>query len=201
MNWQDAVTFGVALLVSAVGSLPVGVINLLTIQVSVKQVMKTAILFVLLASVAEWPHLVVTLWLADFLVKNAYVQNYFEYAAIVFIFALGISNVLRKKPKSNETKPFSWYFAFGITIFNPFSIPFWLFCTTFLVNERWIESEFSHTFYIIGAMMGAFIALISYAILGKWITSTNILQKINIDKSIGFVFIGLAVWKGVMLFF
>ncbi|MBY0424264.1 MAG: LysE family translocator [Cytophagales bacterium] len=201
MSANDLVTFGVALVVSAFGSLPVGVINLLTIQVSVKQGMKTAFQFVLLASLAEWPHLVVTLWLAKFLQENSFVQTYFEYAAIVFILIMGVVNVIRKSPENNEVKPFSWYFAFAITVFNPFSIPFWLFVTTYLLNEHWIDPQFSTAYYILGAIVGAFIALIGYALLGKWITQTNILQKVNIDRSIGFVFIGLAIWKIFGLFF
>lgn len=201
MSFQDIITFGIAFIVSAVGSLPIGVINLLTIQVSVKQGIRTATLFVVLASLAEWPHLAVTIWLASYLQENAFVQTYFEYAAIVFIFILGLINVLKKQDKNPIAKPFSWPFAFTITIFNPFSIPFWLFFITYLLNEHWLTPQFSSLFFILGAILGAFAALIAYASLGQWITRTNILQKINIDKSIGLVFLGLAAWKAISVIF
>ena len=196
MTTGDLTTFLVALTVSALGSLPVGAINLMTIQVSVKHGFRTCFLFVLLASIAELPHVALTLWLSKFIGHNALIQNYFEYAAIGFIFIIGAHNVFRKgSPLNPDASQFSWPSAFFITMFNPFSIPFWLFFTAYLLNGHWLSPGFSPFYYATGAMIGAVIPLTGYALLGKWITQTNILQRVNIDKIIGFVFLGMAVWK------
>jgi threonine/homoserine/homoserine lactone efflux protein len=192
----NLITFIVALTVSALGSVPVGAINLMTIQISVKHGLRTCLLFILLASLAELPHIALTLWLSQFIEHNTLIQTYFEYGAIAFILVMGLANVFKKSPSADsKASRFSWSTAFFITLFNPFSIPFWLFFTTYLLNEHWLMPGYSSTLYIIGAIIGALITLIGYSLLGNWITKTNLLQRVNIDKVIGFVFLGIAVWK------
>jgi threonine/homoserine/homoserine lactone efflux protein len=195
-------TFIAAFVVSALGSIPPGVISLLTIRTAIEEGKSMAFKFVLIAAIMEVPHILFALLFSSYIINNQWLSSWFEYATIAFILILGIVSIFRKQDHTitKAYKSTSIREALFINLLNPFSIPFWLFFTAYLITGNWISKEFSITFFCVGASLGALFTLGGYALLGDFIEKFQIFKRINIDRIFGIVFILLAAYKCIALF-
>lgn len=184
------------------GSLPLGVINLTIVQIAVNKGLKAALQFVGIAIVAEYAHIWLAILLLQYLSSYPIINQYFEWAAIVFIFVMAIASLLRTPTSiSTENKNVSLIKAISINFLNPFSIPFWVFFTTYALDTGWLVANFSSQTYFLAATIGALVTLSGFAFVGEKLNAISFFQKLNIDKILGWVFLALAVWKLVSLFF
>ncbi len=189
-------TFLVGFLISALGSLPLGVINLTIIQITVNKGFRAAFQFVGIAIIAEYFHVWLAIWLLQYISKYPVINQYFDWAAIVFIAIMAVASLTRKPTEiSIESQNVSFLKAISINFLNPFSIPFWLFFTTYAINAGWISEGFNGQVYFLAATLGALVTLSGFAFAGKKLTTLSFFQKLNIDKILGWVFIAMAVWK------
>ncbi len=191
--WQ---TFLVGFIISALGSVPLGVINLTLIQITIDKGLKAAFQFIGIALLAEYFHVWLAVWLLGYIHKYPIVNQYFEWAAIIFIFIVGFGSLLKKPSKvSNASSNVSFLKAVSINFPNPFSIPFWLFFTTYALEEGWLAADYNIQWYFIAATLGALVTLGLYAYMAKMLTEFTFIQKLNIDKFLGWFFIGMGLWK------
>ncbi|MFN0050445.1 MAG: LysE family translocator [Cytophagales bacterium] len=194
-------TFATGFIISALGSVPFGVINLTIIQITLNSGQKAAFQFVGIALVAEYFHVWLAILLFNYIQQYAFVNQYFDWAAIVFILAMAFGS-LTKKPdnanqKSKETDKIniSIWKALSINFLNPFSIPFWLFFTKYAQNSGWIALHFNGQIYCIAATLGAMLTLVGYIFIGRKLAQSLVFTKLNIDKILGWAFVGMALWR------
>jgi len=193
-------TFLAGFLISALGSLPLGVINLSIIQISVNKGFRAAFQFVGIAIVAEYFHVWMAIWLLKYIIQYPIINQYFDWAALVFILIMAVASLTRKTtPLAIQNQNISVLKAISINFLNPFSVPFWLFFTTYALNAGWISEGFNGQIYFLAATLGALVTLSGFAFAGKKLTTLSFFQKLNIDKILGWVFIAMAVWKFVRM--
>ncbi|WP_462253985.1 LysE family translocator [Ekhidna sp.] len=193
-------TLIVAFVVSYIGSIPPGTINVSVMQLAILNKRRAAVFFALAASVVEFAYAGVTVQFHIFLNNNEVIADYFRIITSIALIGLGLSNILSKSTASSvkvDTKLTGRHgFARGLLLgfLNPMTIPFWLAITTYLENDQWINvSEFGFWMYLIGLSSGTFCLLLTVNALGKRFSKISDNQFL-VHKVPGFLLLGLGIY-------
>lgn len=170
-------TFTVAFLVSYVGSIPPGTINISVMQLSILKRHRAALFFALAASIVELGYAGLTVQFHLYLSMHPVVSGYFKGITALSLIVLGGWNLASKsdatamasRPKLTGRHGFGRGLILGLL--NPMTIPFWLVLTIHLENEGLIQVTGAHLWlYLSGLASGTFCLLITVDALGKKFT-------------------------------
>lgn len=198
-------TLIVAFVVSYIGSIPPGTINVSVMQLSILKKHRAAIYFAFAASLIEFIYAGVTVQFHIFLNQNESIADYFRIITSIALIVLGLWNIFSKSTSSSikvDTKLTGRHgFARGVILgfLNPMTIPFWLAITTYLENDGLIEvSTYGYWAYLIGLSTGTFFLLLTVDALGKRFTQIAD-NKFIVHKVPGFLLFSLGVYYLIKL--
>lgn len=191
----------IAFVVSFLGSIPPGTINITSMQLSVQGQARAAFYFALAASLTEFVYAGITVRFSIFLSERPVFTENFQIITAVAMLILGIANLISK----SSTKSFMADedlkgrngFKKGVVlgVLNPLTIPFWLAVTAFLQNHRLIHLNGQYFwFYLIGISTGTFCLLLTVNKLGSKFTAIAD-NQLAVHKIPGVVFICLGVYN------
>jgi len=167
-------TFLVAFVVSYIGSIPPGTINVSVMQLSILGKRRAALFFALSASAVEFVYAGITVQFHIFLNNNAVISDYFRVITSIALITLGLWNIFSKSKASSikvDTKVTGRHgFLRGLILglLNPMTIPFWLAITTYLENDHLIDvQDLGFWSYLLGLSLGTFFLLLTVNILGR----------------------------------
>lgn len=167
-------TLIVAFLVSYVGSIPPGTINVSVMQLSILKKHRAGIFFAFAASAVEFIYAGITVQFHIFLNNNETIADYFRIITSIALIGLGLWNIFSKATSTSvqvDTKLTGRHgFLRGLIlgVLNPMTIPFWLAITTYLENDGLISVDgFAFWMYLIGLSTGTFCLLLTVDALGK----------------------------------
>ncbi|VXD18669.1 LysE family transporter [Marinoscillum sp. 108] len=194
--------FIIAFVVSYLGSIPPGTINITSMQLSVQNHRRAAFFFALAASITEFIYAGVTVRLQLFLSEKPFFTEYFQIITALAMLALGVANLLTKTNSqsllSKTTTPKGRNgFKLGVIlgVLNPLTIPFWLAVTAYLQNHRLISlSGVNFWLYLSGISIGTFALLLTVNRLGA--RFTNIADnQLLVHRLPGIIFILLGLYN------
>ncbi len=194
--------FIIAFVVSYLGSIPPGTINITSMQLSVQNHRRAAFFFALAASITEFAYAGVTVRLQLFLSEKPFFTEYFQIITALAMLALGVANLLTKTNSqsllSKTTTPKGRNgFKLGVIlgVLNPLTIPFWLAVTAYLQNHRLISlSGVNFWLYLSGISIGTFALLLTVNRLGA--RFTNIADnQLLVHRLPGIIFILLGLYN------
>ena len=193
-------TLVVAFIVSYIGSIPPGTINISVMQLSIQRRHRAALFFALAASFVEFIYAGLTVQFHIFLVSNETVASYFRVITSVTLIVLGLWNLLLKTTSESvsikgEIKG-RHGFVRGMTlgILNPMTIPFWLAITTYLENDELISiDKLGFWMYLIGLSSGTLCLLLTVDALGKRFTKVAD-NSFLVHKVPGIILLGLGTY-------
>jgi len=156
--------FFTGLLVSFLGSLPLGTLNIAAMQISITNGIYSAILFSIGSLLVEIIYVRVSLVAMDWVRKQERLFKILEWVTLVIVLALAVSSfyaALTPSVKQNvilsSTLPRFWL---GVTMsaLNPVQIPFWFGWSTVLFTKKILEPKNSHyNSYIVGIGLGTLV--------------------------------------------
>ncbi|PXY41873.1 hypothetical protein DMB65_04730 [Flavobacterium cheongpyeongense] len=193
--FKKAQNIAVGFVVSFIGSIPLGYLNLAGLEIYSKSGLPNLVFFLLGVVFIETFVIYFTLLFAGQLVKNKKVIKALDFFAVFFMFILAYFFYFNSASPSRLNSNLSSYlmyppFVIGVVLncFNFLQLPFWTSWNLYLVNESYIATEKKlKYYYIAGTLMGIFLGMLSL-ILALHI----ILQKTNhLSKYIMPVFIPL----------
>lgn len=190
----------VAFLVSYVGSIPPGTVNVSVMQLSILKKHRAAIFFALAASAVEFLYAGITVQFHIYLNTHEVIADYFRIITSLALIGLGIWN-LRAKSSSSSIKVDArvtgrYGFLRGLILgfLNPMTIPFWLAITTYLENDGLVElAEYGFWSYLIGLASGTFCLLLTVNALGKRFSKISDNQFL-VHKVPGFILLALGFY-------
>jgi len=194
--------FIIAFVVSYLGSIPPGTINITSMQLSVQNHRRAAFFFALAASITEFIYAGVTVRLQIFLSEKPFFTEYFQIITALAMLALGVANLLTKTNSqsllSKTTTPKGRNgFKLGVIlgVLNPLTIPFWLAVTAYLQNHRLISlSGVNFWLYLSGISIGTFALLLTVNRLGA--RFTNIADnQLLVHRLPGIIFILIGLYN------
>ncbi len=174
MNW--VLLFFLGFVLSFIGSLPLGLINVTVAETAMRRGNKVALWVALGAALVEYFQAFAVIRFSYLLVEIPLVEQFFHYFALLLFLVLAFYYFFGAKPADfsvysdfkSGVKPFLKGVA--VSSLNFMVFPYWLFYGAFLHEkgllalDTWSVLDFS-----LGVMLGAYAVFFLYARMGRWI--------------------------------
>ncbi|MEO6316123.1 MAG: LysE family transporter [Chitinophagaceae bacterium] len=189
--------FFTGMLISFLGSLPLGSLNVAAMQVAITEDVKKATWFSLGIALVEILYVRVSLEGIDWVVAHRQLFNILEWVTVFLFIILGISSFRAARKKSSTGKNIllnnkmnRFWLGFTMSAINPIQIPFWFIWSTYLLSNKILLPTTLHfNLYTVGIGIGTLAGLALFIFAGKWLSNKlNASQRI-INIIVGIVFI------------
>ncbi|MBK8951519.1 MAG: LysE family transporter [Chitinophagaceae bacterium] len=195
----------VGLLVSFLGSLPLGTLNIAAMQISISDGINAALLFSVGSLIAEIIYVRLSLVAMDWIRKQERIFRILEWVTLVVVLALASASFYSALHPSEEknvilssTLP-KLILGFTMSAVNPVQIPFWFGWSTVLFTKKILLPRRDHyNIYIIGIGLGTFIGNLVFIFGGRIIADKIQNNQHILNWIIGGIFALTAliqVWK------
>lgn len=192
--------FVMGLMISFLGTLPLGTLNISAMQISVTDGIRPALYFVTGALIIEMIYVRVSLVAMHWVLRNKRLFRWLEWASIVIILALAISSFVAaadpvvKKNVLLSSGIHRFWLGILMSALNPVQIPFWFGWSTVLFTKNVLQHRNNHfNIYILGIGVGTFIGNLIFIFGGRFIVEVlNTNQKV-LHWIIGTIFLITAV--------
>lgn len=195
----------VGFIISFVGSIPLGYLNVVGFDLFKKSGINSACLYLLGVVFIEFFVILITLLFANKLISNKKLLQFIEAFSVVFMVFLAIlfytnasnSNSTALLPQTTlSLHPL----VLGVLLscLNFIQIPFWLSWNLFLLNAKHIEitNKFKYS-YLFGTSIGTFSGMLTLILSLSFVThQTDFLNKYLLQIIIPLVFLGFGVLQG-----
>ena len=166
------------LLVSFLGSLPLGTLNVAAMQISVQENIHNAILFSLGSLTVEMIYVRISLVGINWVRRQKKLFRYMEWITVAIVLALAIGSFAAAM-KSHAAKNVVLNnninrYALGVMLsaINPVQIPFWFGWSTVLFTKNILAPKNSfYNLYIVGIGIGTLLGNFVFIFGGKWIVT------------------------------
>lgn len=190
---------GVGFLLSFVGSLPPGLINMSVAEATVSRGKRAAFLIALGAAFIEGLQVILAIKCASWFVTYPSVEAVIHIAAVPVFLGLGGYHLLKKggKLSERESPPRSQEFFRGILLssLNFLAIPFWLFYGSLLGTEGWLLNDVLIFVFTVGAFLGTLALLFAYGWMSlKIVNHLDQAEQIT-NQVLAILFIILGFWQ------
>ena len=199
----------VGFLVSFIGSIPLGYLNVVGFEIYSKQGMKSLILFLLGVIFVEMFVIYFTLIFAKQLVNNKKLMRIIDFFAVFFLLILGYSfyaNSNQTMEEQGVLEKYALYSPFLIGVFlngiNFLQLPFWTGWNLYLMNGKYITIVNKlKLYYISGTLIGTFFGMMTLVlVLNTLSQKTTGFSKYVMPVVIPSFFVVLAVVQMVKVY-
>lgn len=174
------------MIVSFLGSLPLGTLNVAAMQISVQESIKNAIYFSIGSLLVEMFYVRASLVGINWIRKQKKIFRWMEWIALAIVVALAVGSFIAAM-QPHHTKNVMLdnninRFLLGVMLsaISPMQIPFWFGWSTVLFTKNILQPKNSYyNFYIVGIGLGTLLGNCVFIFGGKWIV-----QKLNANQSL-----------------
>ncbi|MEO7311530.1 MAG: LysE family transporter [Chitinophagaceae bacterium] len=187
--------FSWGLMISALGTLPLGTLNIAAMQISVSEGLRPALLFAFAATLVEIIYVRISLVGMDWVRKQKKLLKWLDWIALTIVLALAIGSFYAASQPSHVKNVFLQNhmnrFLLGLLMsaINPVQIPFWFGWSTVLFTKNILEPKpAQYNLYIIGIGLGSLIGLGVFVFGGKLLVDKLNTNQHLLNYIIGGVF-------------
>lgn len=170
--------FFTGMLVSFLGTLPLGTLNIAAMQISITESAKSALLFALGALTAEMIYVRISLVAMDWVTKQKKLFKFLEWLTLLIILALAVSSFMAaahpqhsRNVLLNNKLP-SYILGLTMSAVNPIQIPFWFGWSTVLFTKKvLLPQKGYYNFYTIGIGIGTLLGNCVFIFGGRLVAS------------------------------
>lgn len=191
---------GTGLMISFLGTLPLGTLNVAAMQISFTDGVRPALYFVLGALLVEMCYVRVSLVAMNWVLSHKKLFRWLEWISIAVILALAISSfVAAADPVVKKNVLLSggihrFWLGTIMSALNPVQIPFWFGWSTVLFSKKILDRKNGHyNIYILGIGIGTFVGNLVFIFGGRFIVDVLDANKKFLHWVIGGVFLLTAV--------
>ena len=174
------------MIVSFLGSLPLGTLNVAAMQISVQESIENAILFSLGSLLTEMIYVRVSLVGINWIRKQRVLFRWLEWITLAIVLALAIGSFIaatKEHPAKNimlNNNMNRFLLGLVMSAISPMQIPFWFGWSTILFTKKILEPKNSfYNLYIVGIGIGTLMGNCVFIFGGKYIV-----QKLNANQNI-----------------
>ena len=192
----------VGFLVSFIGSIPLGYLNVVGYDVFRKFGINETIFYLLGVISIEFFVIYFTLIFANKLIENKKLLKFIEAFSIIFMFLLAyifFSSATKETTNQSVLEKYVDYSPFVVGLIlsclNFIQIPFWTSWNLYLLNGKYIEVSNSRKyFYVLGTVLGTFCGMLVLILSLDYVTNqTDFLAKYLMKAIIPLVFVILGL--------
>lgn len=177
------------MLISFLGSLPLGTLNVAAMQIGIQETIREAIYFSLGSLLVEMLYVRISLIGVDWIRKQEKVMKAMEWLTLLIILALAAGSFWAAASKGSDAKNVflqnhmhRFLLGMFMSAVNPVQIPFWFGWSTILFNKKILEPvKAQYNIYIVGIGLGTLAGNCLFIFGGKWLVQkiSNSQQYIN----------------------
>jgi threonine/homoserine/homoserine lactone efflux protein len=198
--------FVTGLFISFLGALPMGTLNISSMQIAITDGYYPAVLFALGALLVEMIYVRMTLVAMDWFRAHKKLLQVMEWLTLVIILILAASSfytamhpTLKANPILSNSIHRFWLGA-GLSAINPLQIPFWFGWSTVLTGKGILVREgFNYVYYILGIGIGTFIGFTVFIFGGKLLVDRLDAQQNLIQWILGGIFLITGIIQAVRM--
>ena len=183
------------LLVSFLGSLPLGTLNVAAMQIGIQESVKDALLFSLGSLLVEMIYVRISLVGIDWIRKQNKIMKAMEWITLAIILALATGSFIAASNGENSKNVIllnnMHRFVLGMMMcaINPVQIPFWFGWSTVLFSKKILKPISSHyNLYIVGIGLGTLAGNCVFIFGGKLLVQKIDNSQQYINWAIGGIF-------------
>lgn len=192
--------FFTGIVISFLGTLPLGTLNIAAMQISVSDGIRPALYFSLGALLVEIIYVRISLVAMDWVQKQQKLFRWFEWITVLIITALAVSNfIAAASPHTQKNVILShtihrFWLGAALSAINPAQIPFWFGWSTALFAKKILQPRYDHyNTYIAGIGLGTFMGNSVFIFGGQLIVNRLNANQGLISWIIGGVFAVTAI--------
>jgi threonine/homoserine/homoserine lactone efflux protein len=177
------------LIISFLGSLPLGTLNVAAMQIGIQESISNALYFSFGSLLVEMVYVRLSLVGIDWVRKQKRLMKIMEWVTLAIIIALAIGSFVAASKGSGEAKNILLQnnmhrFLLGMFMcaINPVQIPFWFGWSTVLFTKKILEpNNKQYNSYIVGIGLGTLLGNAVFIFGGKWLVQriANSQQYLN----------------------
>ncbi len=177
------------LLISFLGSLPLGTLNVAAMQIGIQESVQNAIWFSLGSLLVEMVYVRISLVGIDWVRKQQRLMKAMEWITLVIILALATGSFIAAIKSDENSKNVllnfnlhRFYLGMFMCAINPVQIPFWFGWSTVLFSKKILKTTaFDYNSYIVGIGIGTLLGNCVFIFGGKWMVQriANSQQYLN----------------------
>ena len=194
--------FFVSLIISFLGVMPPGMLNMSAAKISLKEGHNRSFMFSVGVCIIVALQTYVATLFAKYLNQNTDVADILKRVALVIFILISIYFFVTAKTKSKaidlnyeiKSKKSRFFQGLFLSSLNLFPIPFQAYVLTSLLSVQWIDMQgTSIRSYVAGASMGTFIALYIYILFFDNLKNNKLVSPKNINYIISLVTLIVAI--------
>lgn len=164
--------FLIGAVISFIGSIPPGTLNLSVLQLGLEHKTKIALRFSLAVAIVEYPYAWIGVVFEDLITSSPVIVDNFQLITAIVMLVIGAFSIWSaRKPSEFSVRFNESGFRRGIvlSILNPMAIPFWVAYTAFLKSQGWIDlsNQWLVHSYVLGTSVGVMVLLILFTFLAQ----------------------------------
>ena len=174
------------MLVSFLGSLPLGTLNVAAMQISVQESIKNAIYFSFGSLLTEMIYVRISLVGINWIRKQKVLFKWMEWIALAIVVALATGSFIAAMHEHHaknvmlDNNMNRFLLGLLLSAISPMQVPFWFGWSTVLFAKNILQPKNSfYNFYIVGIGLGTLTGNCVFIFGGKYIV-----QKLNANQSI-----------------
>lgn len=199
----------VGFLVSFIGSIPLGYLNVVGYEVYKRFGFSDTVLYLTGVITIEFLVIYLTLVFANQLMGNKKLIQFIEGFSVVFMFVLAYVFYASSSISTSQESVLEHYIAYSpyvlgmvLSCLNFIQIPFWTGWNLYLLNGKFIEvSSNRKYFYVLGTIIGTFSGMLGLILSLHFLAAkTDFLAVYLMTVIIPLVFVGLGLFQGVKFY-
>ena len=184
------------LLISFLGSLPLGTLNVAAMQIGIQESVQNAIWFSLGSLLVEMVYVRISLVGIDWVRKQQRLMKAMEWITLVIILALATGSFIAAIKSDENSKNVllnfnlhRFYLGMFMCAINPVQIPFWFGWSTVLFSKKILKTTaFDYNSYIVGIGIGTLLGNCVFIFGGKWMVQRIASSQQYLNWVIGGIF-------------
>ena len=198
---QILLVFFIGFLISFVGVIPPGLLNMTAAKICVDEGKNRAIVFALGVCTVVAAQTLVGVLFAKFINEHPHLNSVLQKIAlaiftIVAIYFLTLSKKEQDVDLSQTAKSRKSHYAMGVfmALINVLPIPYHAFVSASIAGFGWFKfDQLNIANYVLGSMSGTFVALYSYVAIFRKYKRTKKDASIDMNRVIGIVMAAIAI--------
>ena len=190
------------LLISFLGALPFGTLNLTAFDISASQGINAALWFALAVVLVELVMVRLTLYGSERLQIGERTLQYLLPLGILLLWYLSWSSYrgafMDPVNTNGDMVPvFRSTFVLGLLLsgLNPLQLPFWFSWNTFLENKGILKKTIYHySFYLVGIGSGTFLAMGVFIVMGRYLFEYHAQYNMVVNIIMGTLYLGFSFY-------
>jgi threonine/homoserine/homoserine lactone efflux protein len=192
--------FFTGLVISFLGALPLGTLNVTAMQIAIQENTQKAVRFALGVALVEILYVRISLKGMNWVMEHQQLFYILEWCTVVLFVVLALSSFITANRHSGEKNILlkntmnRFLLGFSMSALNPVQIPFWFIWSTYLLSNKFLQpTEWQFNVYTAGIGVGTIIGLAIFIFAGKWVIHKLQASHRIIHLLVGVIFIISAV--------